>query len=300
MNSPEPSVYASDSGLILLDFNSSFIYFALRKKGVQVFTREVNQQKFINVGVASIYAEPTFLSPIVTQAILGEQLSVLNMKDDWLYIRQWDEYEGWLYRFSVVDPPDEWEPNIRYGEPHGWVYQHPSATSGPVRQICIGVELPGEMTDEQWMKVILPDGMTGYVKTRELSQNGESDRQQVLASAERFLGASYLWGGKTALGFDCSGYVQTVFWLHGIRLRRDAWQQAAQTRVLSGRPELQPGDLVFFTKNDQVDHVGIAYDPDRFIHCSGWVRVNSFDENAPDYDQRLDRIFSGANRVIQD
>ncbi len=284
----------------MLDFNGCFIYFALSKKGVKVFARGVNQQKFINVGVASIYAEPTFLSSIVTQGILGEQLTVLKTKDDWYYIRQWDEYEGWLYRFSVVDPPDDWEPTFRYGEAYGWVYQNPSTESTPLRQICTGVELPGEIAEEEWMMVTLPDRTQGYVQRQQGSEIAENVRQQILSTAERFLGVSYLWGGKTALGFDCSGFVQTVFWLQGIHLRRDAAQQAAQTRALRGRKELQAGDLVFFAQNDRVDHVGIAYDSDRFIHCSGWVRVNSFDQNAPDYHQRLDRMFSGANRAIQD
>lgn len=231
---------------------------------------------------------------------MGEQISVLKMKDDWYYIRQWDEYEGWLYRFSVVDPPDDWEPTFRYGETYGVVYQNPSIESTPLRQICLGVELPGELVDELWMRVTLPDETEGFVKRQQASRKTENVRQQILSTAERFSGASYLWGGKTALGFDCSGFVQTVFWLHAIHLRRDASQQAAQSQVLSGRPELQPGDLVFFTQNDRVDHVGIAYGPDRFIHCSGWVRVNSFVQDAPGYHQRLARMFSGANRVIQE
>ena len=83
----------------------------------------------------------------------------------------------------------------------------------------------------------------------------------LIGTAEGFVGVPYLWGGTTALGMDCSGFVQQVYRLNGVRLDRDAHQQAVE-----GRPVDVParGDLVFFGK-DSVTHVGIAVDERSFL-----------------------------------
>ena len=46
--------------------------------------------------------------------------------------------------------------------------------------------------------------------------------------AERFLGAPYLWGGRTSLALDCSGLVQQALYACGRACPRDADQQAVQ------------------------------------------------------------------------
>ncbi|MEJ2052150.1 MAG: SH3 domain-containing C40 family peptidase, partial [Calditrichota bacterium] len=268
-------------------------------KGVRVFSEDLNSHKLINVGVANIYAKASFLSSVVTQGILGESVTMLAQEDNWVRIRQWDGYEGWIYHFSLVDVPNGWKPTYAYPGTTGLIYQEPSTDSFPVRQICAGVQLPGTRRDDQWITVQLPDGGQGYLPREPEKPSSGNIRQDIMVTAERFLGTSYLWGGKTGFGFDCSGFVQTIFWLNGIPLPRDASQQAGYAHQLTGRGELQPGDLVFFTTDRRIDHVGIVYDPDRFIHCSGWVRQNSFEESAGDYNRRLDTIFSAAGRVIQ-
>lgn len=269
-------------------------------KGAGAFNPKFSQYKLINAGVANIYSDATFLSSVVTQGILGESVEVIAQQDDWLRIRQWDDYEGWIYHFSVTESPADWDPDYTYSGAIGWIYREPSLTSAPVRQICAGVRLPGSPVQGDWLEVRLPDGVRGYLPAPPAATGGGTLREAIPATAERFLGVSYVWGGKTGFGFDCSGFVQTVFWLNGESLPRDAWQQAEQAHRLTGRRELQPGDLVFFTTGERINHVGIAYDPDRFIHCSGRVRISSFDASAPEYDHRLAGLFRGAGRVIQD
>lgn len=163
-----------------------------------------------------------------------------------------------------------------------------------------GTNLPGMEQNTSWMQVTLPDLSIGYAKMINFPGTTGDTRKDIVKTAERYLGTTYLWGGKTGFGFDCSGFVQTVFWLNDIHLPRDAWQQAEYSRPLSGDEELQPGDLVFFTSNDKIDHVGIMSDDNRFIHCSGWTRINSLDKEAPDFHPRLSKIYTGAHRVIQD
>ena len=86
-------------------------------------------------------------------------------------------------------------------------------------------------------------------------------------NAMRFLGTPYSFGGTSAGGFDCSGYVQHVFAMLGMRLPRTADAQwAAGRRIRDG---VQTGDLVFFQTYERgPSHVGIYLGHDRFIHSS--------------------------------
>ena len=48
-------------------------------------------------------------------------------------------------------------------------------------------------------------------------------------------------GGKTLLGMDCSGFTQMVYKINGIRLSRDANQQALEGQTLSFIEESEAG-----------------------------------------------------------
>ncbi len=88
-----------------------------------------------------------------------------------------------------------------------------------------------------------------------------------VAVAERFLGAPYVWGGKTADGLDCSGLVQVALESAGHQLPRDAdLQEMAIKRCIEPAPDLgnlRRGDLVFWN-----GHVGIMLDRERLLHAT--------------------------------
>jgi cell wall-associated NlpC family hydrolase len=90
--------------------------------------------------------------------------------------------------------------------------------------------------------------------------------QALTRSALRFLGAPYAFGGTTASGFDCSGFVQHVFAMLGIGVPRTADAQYDVGRPAVGGP--RPGDLVFFDTYGGVSHVGIYLGRGKFVHAS--------------------------------
>jgi cell wall-associated NlpC family hydrolase len=90
--------------------------------------------------------------------------------------------------------------------------------------------------------------------------------RELTRSALRFLGSPYAFGGTTASGFDCSGFVQHVFAMLGIGLPRTADAQYDVGRPAVGGP--RAGDLVFFDTYGGVSHVGIYLGRGKFVHAS--------------------------------
>ena len=107
----------------------------------------------------------------------------------------------------------------------------------------------------------------------------EMNQENLLQAVRFFLNIPYLWGGKNAMGMDCSGFTQVVMSLFGKSILRNAGEQVTQGRAVAKLENVQAGDLVFFDHEDgKISHVGIAIDAERVIHCSGRVKVEKLDK----------------------
>lgn len=137
----------------------------------------------------------------------------------------------------------------------------------------------------------------GMVLTKPL----EMTQPNLLQSVRFFLNVPYLWGGKNALGMDCSGFTQTILSLFGHKIPRNASEQVTQGRLISRLSSSKAGDLAFFchyeeaatqeiTSNlkqqstetnaiarQKITHVGILIDSEHIIHCSGRVKIEKID-----------------------
>ena len=102
-----------------------------------------------------------------------------------------------------------------------------------------------------------------------ISGSSASKADSIIATAKKYIGVPYLWGGSTPSGFDCSGFVQYVFKAHGISLNRTCETQYKHGTYVS-KSNLKPGDLVFFqnTYKSGISHVGIYIGNGQFIHAS--------------------------------
>jgi cell wall-associated NlpC family hydrolase len=115
----------------------------------------------------------------------------------------------------------------------------------------------------------------GYAVNRTLSTPGGKTIQQLTSL---WLNVPYLWGGRTVLGVDCSGFVQVIFKMMGIDLLRDAKQQISQGLKIKKLEAAQCGDLAFFQKRKKIVHVGILLSSTEIIHASGKVRIDKIDK----------------------
>lgn len=103
----------------------------------------------------------------------------------------------------------------------------------------------------------------------------------IIKTAKTYIGVPYKFGGTTRKGFDCSGYLQTVFSQNGYKIPRSADDQYDIGRTVS-RSKLKAGDLVFFsTYEPGPSHCGIYLGNEQFIHTSSskGVRIDKLQDS---------------------
>lgn len=229
-----------------------------------------------------MFAAPDPLSEQVSQALLGMRVLETGGRDEWRLIQTPDGYQGWVATVGLTNIPDGWhDPLVEVTDLWANLRAQASSRLTAATQAIIGTRLPLLSRHEQWVKLLLPDGRHVWTEAIRVTDVGEiphfkRNARAICATARRFLGVPYLWGGCSPMGIDCSGFVQLVMRLHGVELLRDANQQATQ-----GVPTSEPNtaDLVFFGAEDQLEkitHVGMMLDRSRFIHASGsrYVRID--------------------------
>ncbi|MDR3540448.1 MAG: NlpC/P60 family protein [Desulfosporosinus sp.] len=145
-----------------------------------------------------------------------------------------------------------------------------------------GVKTQAEVIAFQTAKSLSVDGKVGSITANSLnsaySAKLHSDSANtIIATAEKYIGVPYQWGGESPTGFDCSGFVQYVFAQNGITLPRVSVDQSTVGTPISFN-NLQPGDLIFFSIENKgtVDHVGIYIGNGQFINASSSLGVTIY------------------------
>lgn len=248
----------------------------------------------VRTPVAPLFPEPYVASPQISQLVAGRVVELLEQREDWFRVLGHDEYEGWLHRGYLMPAPEKDAPR-----------------NGRDMRVSLGCIA----TDESGAQRAMPLGaMLAHdervtsgevIHASELRSRFPTEAGAITRSAQRYFeGTSYVWGGVTPWGADCSGLVQSVFSLHGIQLRRDAWQQAEQG-VAAGTDMLRAdaGDLLFFS--DRIDghitHVAIALGDCRLVHLAlgrGGYAVERLEDERDPYVTKLRDRFVKARRML--
>lgn len=232
---------------------------------------------FCHLSVIPCRREPSDKSEMVTQLLFGETFRVTEERGNWRRIvNMWDGYDCWIDRKQFLEIPES-------------IYRHleeqPSAVATELFQL-----ITDEKTGDTFPIALgssLPFFHDGHAKVEERTFLVETpprpfiattDRSSIVETALLFRNSPYLWGGKSPFGIDCSGFVQCVFKANGIRMKRDAYQQAEFGTSCSFVEEALPGDLAFFDNEEgRITHVGIVIGDNRIIHASGRVRIDHYD-----------------------
>ncbi|MBT3179618.1 MAG: C40 family peptidase [Candidatus Marinimicrobia bacterium] len=225
----------------------------------------------ITSGAAPVYKEANFNSPCFTEAIYGESCQILDHYENWIQIKCEDNYKGWVNSF----------------------YGHKSSNkNNPTHKVVF----PNKMRhfDSKFpFGAKVNDSIEGTIPIIE-----KIGFEQIIPIAKNLLGTPYKWGGKTSLGIDCSGLVQSVLKACGLDIPRDSYQQ--QEFFVDDEISMNQtgrGDLHFFGKNDIVTHVAFSTGGKKILHSQGKVKEESLDPNDENVNQKLIDMYLSSHSI---
>lgn len=212
---------------------------------------------------------------VVSQAIFGTTVSVVEGDARWSKIRTPDGYTGWVQSALLVPADRAYATDgVEVVNLFAHVYRERSIMRHqPLMTLPFEARLErGPGSDERWLEVLLPDRRSAWVQRGDvLSDVQRLDTTGMIALSRRFLGLPYTWGGTSSFGYDCSGFTQMLQRRRGVLMPRDAHQQEGWDGVRSvDKESLEPGDLVFFGSDGvKVTHTGLYIGAGEFIHATG-------------------------------
>ena len=238
----------------------------------------MNQQFGVcNLSLVPLRAEPSDKSEIYSQLLFGDHFTILETSGKWIrLITAYDGYEGWLdhKQFAEID-------QVAFVGLHDL-----NAVLGlSISHRVIKTAVNESLNLLAGTNIPLIENNCFYIDDIEYRLDGnavkpskENFNRDIADAAMFYLNTPYLWGGRSAFGIDCSGFSQMVFKQFGIRLKRDAWQQAGQGEPVDFLQEAKAGDLAFFDNEEgRITHVGIMLNSSQIIHSSGRVKIEAID-----------------------
>ena len=213
----------------------------------------------INFSVCNVHQAEDSSSEMLTQGLLGMKAIILERRK-WIKIKlENDDNEGWVHPKAItsLNPDEQWtnSSKIIITAHYGFSYTQPDIHSQCVSDLVSGNRLRLLQETNAFYKVEYPDKRQAYVpiaisqKEDEWKKQNQLDAPHILATAHSLMGIPYIWGGTSAKGMDCSGFVRLCFLLNGGSIPRDSYQQAQlgkRLELTENLSNLQPGDLLFF------------------------------------------------------
>ncbi len=215
---------------------------------------------------APLRLAPTPDAPLATEALKGERVTIYDTNDEgwsWGQLAA-DGYVGWLPTNALAPPGPA--PTHKVVTPRTLAFPGPSIKIPPVEALPLGARLAIVRFEER-MAVTASGAFVPAVHLAPLAR----DETDFIAVAERFVGVPYLWGGKTALGLDCSGLVQVALTACGIACPRDSDMQEAalgtplRIAAAADFSDLRRRDLIFWR-----GHVAMVRDRGSILHANAF------------------------------
>lgn len=213
---------------------------------------------------APMRTDPDHRNEMSNQMIFGELAEVIEEdKNGWWFVKVlYDGYEGWVRHNQLMETAFFESDKLYNGSFDGVILLN----GYPMR-----IPFASDLT---WLQ---KNNVMGDIRIVD-AKNHEPSHDNILKTAGYFLNTTYLWGGRTIFGIDCSGFVQSVLKLFNVPLLRDARQQVGQGSDVGFLEESKLGDLAFFDDEEgKIVHVGMLINREEIIHASGQVRIDKID-----------------------
>ena len=238
----------------------------------------------VKTSIANLYKTPSFTSELVTQALIWEKLIICDKKDNWFQVKQRDGYIAWLHSFYIIDS-SIYDNSQLLDKNDNWYFIKDRLLEIKTNHnekyfLSFGALVPC-IRDNNNFIIIFPNGEKADINEQKILKYSKSIRLDVILQlSNSLLGIPYLWGGKSSFGYDCSGFIQTLFNVYGINFRRDSYQQMRHKNLIKIKYyDAEVGDLLFFADNKTVNHVAIYLGNGEIIHSSGYVKIEKLKEN---------------------
>lgn len=263
--------------------------------------------------IANLHAKPNVKSELVDEILYGMPVRILeDVDENWIYVRTDYRYEGYCQKAHVLvdeKTTNMWVKDATYivSQSFADVLQQPKIQSTKILTLVKGSII--RINDENelnpgWKSVKLATGEIGYVRTKWISEKVADNhlpeqqfRDNVVQTAQSYLGSPYRWGGKTPVGIDCSGLCSMAYMLNGVLIYRDA-------KIVDGFPikeisfeQIQKGDLLYFP-----GHIALYMGNGLYIHSSidgNEVTINSLNEHHPLYRKDLAGTITAVGSLYQ-
>jgi hypothetical protein len=228
------------------------------------FEGQVTAERFVDgrpgqvrVAIAPVFGTPDAGTALTTQLLFGETVRIFEEKDGWAWVQgDTDGYVGYVPAAAIGREISA--PTHRIASLSTPALGRPELKSVPLVDLPMGARL--SVAREENGFAVLAIG--AFVPMQHLAAI-DARAADFVAVAERFLGAPYLWGGRTRAGLDCSGLVQIAMQASGVVVPRDTDMQEVEIGETIEIGEVRRGDLVFWR-----GHVGIMTDSANLLHAN--------------------------------
>lgn len=215
--------------------------------------------KRLMVPSIELHPRPRAAEPASTEVLFGEDVMVFEEQKDWAFVQlKRDGYVGYMAR-EALGPADE-ALTHQVATLWGYGFKEPDIKSSLRMVLPLGARVAGA-PDGDFLKL-----SGGLLMPRQHVRPLDAAEPDFVAVAERFTGTPYRWGGKTALGLDCSGLLQVALQAAGFEAPRDSDMLQAEIGEKLEAADwgtMRRGDAVFWQ-----GHCGVMVDGARLLHAN--------------------------------
>jgi len=243
----------------------------------------------VKIPVADLRREPFFNSERVSQALFNTAVELGDEKENYISAILNDGYQGWIYKKHLAFPlnsnvsADSWKVAV----PFLSVYS--SDKKAKVSALPFNASVRVFKKAGNWFQVGSQDKVLGWAKKEGILEPRKIKFSvaDLIKKGLEFPGCPYLWGGISPFGFDCSGFLFTLFDYFGKNIPRDTSEQIKMGEEIPFA-KIKAGDLLFFP-----GHVAMYAGKNRILHANlrgGGVTLDSIRKVDKNYNPVIEKL----------
>jgi cell wall-associated NlpC family hydrolase len=274
----------------------------LISSSVQAEPQQNGSIGIVSAPLANVHKEPLPKSRLETQVLMGDEVGIIGNQDNHyrISIPSQGNLEGWIQQEAVSIPRDKGE---HYLNPkRKWIVISAAKADALILDktgnhkvpLFAGTRLPVIEQTQNGLKVLFPDRSVAIIDASDTIPEKSSDpavnptrAEEIVSTAQRFLGVRFLAGGTTAQGIDGKGLISVVYRIHGFPSASGP-KEMGRKRV--SKKDLEPADILIFSGGQEGVYLG--NERYMFVPRKGKVQIASI------RDRRYANAFQYGIRII--